>query len=855
MKTSNLTPLMKQFWEIKSLHADKILLFRMGDFFEMFYDDAAKAAPIMGIALTSRNKNSEEKTPMCGVPHHSIGPQINKLLKAGLKVAICDQLEEASLAKGLVKRGITRILSPGLVFDPETLDEATSNYIASFDERSLSFFEASTLEAFSYKLDGKSLEKMRDDLLRAFAPVEIVLGSEQELKNFDSHIVISRCDFDLHAQSTESFSSQTRLKKYLRQMQANEQILNIEFEMRELSGRMQLSSQVVRSLEIFENYQREARGSLLHAIDRTKSSAGRRCLKSWLRFPLMQRSAIESRLDQVQVLSESLQLQSLRLAIARIGDIERRLSKISSPNISPRDLLSLCDSLTAGLEASGLSAQKIWSDQDLSQARHNIDMILSRIIEEVPVSLKNGSVIKAGVSKELDECQRLSTNSQDLLMQLEARERELTGISSLKVRFNNIFGYYIEITNTHKEKVPVARYERKQTLAGSERFMTKELADIEAKVLGAQAKRLELEAVLFEEVRQGILKTSPVLLKLARDWAELDVLSSLAHLALEQDYKRPQFILWENSQKLSIKGSRHPVIEQNLKVPFKANDIQLGLNDCLLLTGPNMAGKSTLMRQVAITSLLAQMGSFVPCATAELPIFDQIFTRIGANDFLSEGLSTFMVEMKEAAEILSNATPQSLVILDEIGRGTSTYDGMSLAQAILEYLLTNTNCVTLFATHYHELTDLTGGFSNLKNAHMRVSEVNGEVRFLHTLTQGAASKSYGIHVAKLAGLPKSLTKRAADILQQFEQPNVFAKTPQLNFALTPQKSASELAIELVNETANRLIQDETIRVVKEFLENMKNLSLDKMTPIEAIMVLSQMQTKLTGSDFEKFFNA
>ncbi len=825
---------MKQYWEIKTFHPDKILLFRMGDFFEMFYEDAEKAAPVMGIALTSRNKNSEEKTPMCGVPHHSIGPQINKLLKAGLKVAICDQLEDAALAKGLVKRGVTRILSPGLVFDPDTLDESTPNLIASFDEESVSFLEASTLEAFSYQVDASK----RNELIRALGPVEVILSLEQELSGFEN-LVLSRCELDSKALRTEKFESQLRLKKYLGQMQANEHILKIDFEVRELAGRMQLSTNTVKSLEIFENYQRETRGSLFQAIDRTKSSAGKRCLKAWLRFPLLQKSGIETRLDQVQAFSDSPHLKDLRLAIGRMGDIERRLSKISSPNVSPRDLLSLCDSLAAGLEASSFCAQKIWSDQDLSQARFALEIILSRIQEEAPVNLKNGNVIKPGVSKELDECMMLSTNSQDLLLQLEAREKELTGISSLKVRFNNIFGYYIEITNTHKDKVPISRYERKQTLAGSERYMTKELAEIETKVLGAQAKRLELEVALFEDVRQRIMKASPVLLKLARDWAEVDVLAALAQLALEQDYKRPKFIAWDKNLSLTIKASRHPVIEQNLKIPFKANDIHLGLSDCLLLTGPNMAGKSTLMRQVAITSLLAQMGSFVPCESADLPIFDQIFTRIGANDFLSEGLSTFMVEMKEAAEILSNATPQSLVILDEIGRGTSTYDGMSLAQAILEHLLTHANCVTLFATHYHELTDLSHQFLNLKNAHMRVSEVNGDIRFLHTLTHGAASKSYGIHVAKLAGLPKSLTSRASEILHLLEEPEKVPETPQMSFSLAAQAAAP----------------DESIQAAQEFLLNFKNLSLDKMTPLEAMMILAEFQTKLTGSDFEKFFNA
>jgi DNA mismatch repair protein MutS len=830
LKTQNLTPLMKQYWEVKAHHPDKILLFRMGDFFEMFYDDAVNAAPVMGIALTSRNKNSEEKTPMCGVPFHSIGPQINKLLKAGFKVAICDQLEEASQAKGLVRRGVTRILTPGLVFDPETLDDSTSNYLASFDDESVSFLEASTFEAFTFKANFNE----RQYLLHALRPVEIILSEQQkvnfELGSLQVVLSVQECE-----KQNDLLMSQVRLKAYLSQMQASDMMTLVEFEMRELAGKMHLSQNSIKSLEIFENYQKETKASLFESIDRSKTSAGKRLLKSWLRFPLVQKSAIEQRLDQVQIFADSENLKNLRSTLSRLGDIERRLSKISSPNVSPRDLLALGDSLAAGLEASSFCPQKIWSNQDLSSARHCIELILTRINEEAPVTLKHGNVIKSGVSKELDECLALSTGAQDLLSQLEATERELTGISSLKIRYNNIFGYYIEITNTHKDKVPVARYERKQTLAGSERYMTKELSEIETKVLGSQAKKLELEIQLFEDLRQRILKNDSVFLRLAREWAEVDVLSALAHLALEQDYKRPRFINWDKANALSIKASRHPVIEQNLKVPFKANDIHVGLGDCMLLTGPNMAGKSTLMRQVAIASLMAQTGSFVACESAELPIFDQIFTRIGANDFLSEGLSTFMVEMKETAEILSGATAQSLVILDEIGRGTSTYDGMSLAQAILEHLLTHISCVTFFATHYHELTELTHQFLNLKSAHMRVSEVGGEVRFLHTLTQGSASKSYGIHVAKLAGLPKTLTLRAANILKDLEE-----------VPAAPKRALPQLSFNMVTEAP---------RAAVEFLKNLRALHLEKMTPIEAMMCLSQFQTQLTGSEFEEFLNS
>ncbi|RYZ67906.1 MAG: DNA mismatch repair protein MutS, partial [Proteobacteria bacterium] len=410
-----------------------------------------------------------------------------------------------------------------------------------------------------------------------------------------------------------------------------------------------------------------------------------------------------------------------------------------------------------------------WNADLVEKARKVLSEIRSTLVDEPPVQLKNGGLIRKGVNAQLDELIDLSTNSHELIMQLEAREKELTGITSLKVRFNNVFGYYIEITNTHKDKVPTDRYDRKQTLANAERYLTKELAELETKVLSAQSKRLELEIAMFTALVASCLKETRSLLGIANSWAEIDVVTALACLAIEQNYVRPQLSLAGN---LNLRASRHPVIEQALSLPFVANDVHLAKGGTLLLTGPNMAGKSTLMRQIAVSAILAQTGSFVPAKEAELPVFDRLFTRIGASDFLSEGLSTFMVEMKETAEMLQMATENSLVILDEVGRGTSTYDGMSLAQAILEFLVENKKSMTLFATHYHELTELSTAYPQVVNGHMRIHEEmtssGPEIRFLHQLAKGPANKSYGIHVGKLAGLPSSVTKRATSILKKLE---------------------------------------------------------------------------------------
>ncbi len=929
------TPLMQQYWEIKSAHEDKVLLFRMGDFFEMFHRDAETAAPILGIALTSRNKKAADETPMCGVPHHSIAGPINKLLKAGHKVAICDQIEDPKFAKGIVKRAVTRILSPGVVYDPETLEANRSHYLAALDEQSVSFLDLTTGEAFYYEVRA---HEARERLLDVLSPVELVVSPEQgEIWQDEDHparpkilqrALLSVLDpmrvgaINLPSQipnnipndipnpnldatppvvmSTQgdsivkngSASSQAwpesafRLLAYVAYMQgeSSRKIVPI-FEARELLHRLDLGPTVTRHLEVFENYRGESHGSLFLSINRCKTSAGTRLLARWLQFPLASQEAIEARLNRVEYwFNDPVTLKELRRVFGTMGDIERRLGKIANPGCNPRDLMALAESLEAGMEVSRLAEDSAFgaataganlsaSFSDLLKRANDVSSkIRVTLVDEPPIQIKNGHFIRSGLDPQLDELIDLSTNSQSKIMELEAREREATGISSLKVRFNSVFGYYIEITNTHKDKAP-AHYQRKQTLANAERFLTPELEELEHKVLSAQGKRFELEADIFAQLRTYALENSADLLRLARGWSELDVVSSAAWIALEQNYVRPKF---SENNSLTIKGSRHPVVEQALSLPFVANDIHLPPQNALLLTGPNMAGKSTLMRQVAIAAIMAQSGFFVPAREASLPIFDRIFTRIGASDFLAEGLSTFMVEMKETAEMLTSATARSLVILDEVGRGTSTFDGMSLAQAILEYLLEKTRSMTLFATHYHELTQLSLRYPEVHNAHMSIDDRKWDIGFLHTLVSGPANKSYGIQVARLAGLPAAVTRRAGSILKEIEaQRPGDPASPQLSFGdrvgqvFEDSEFETGRASRAMDQASDELSSSSTAIYVgagssaassdsakpghsarrvlhlseAEALDQLLSLCVDQLTPLESLMRLSEFKQK------------
>ncbi len=834
----NDTPLMKQFWENKSAHPDKILFFRMGDFYEMFHDDAVLAAPILGIALTSRNKNKGDSTPMCGFPHHSVAGPINKLLSEGHKVAICDQLEDPKDAKGIVKRGVTRILSPGMVYDSETLEGDLPNYICSFDAEVMAVMDTTSGETFYYEVkqaDG------RRSLLEILQPVELVLTEQQKEAVLKQKTSLLGPVLTVHESKTEGIETERlaknkksgailRLISYAKYMQGDTLLKTLKpFVRREHAQRLELSQTTIEQLELFKTYRGEKKGSLFHAINRTKTSAGARKLRNFMSFPLIEKSAIEERLETVEYWKKSSSLKPLREALGGMGDLERRLGKISSPTCHPRDLLALLQSLDSGLQVN----QFIYERVDFQKEESNISQLTQKIeatlVEEPPANLSEGRFIRKGVSKELDEYIELSENGKVALLELEERERNATGISTLKIRYNKVFGYYIEVTNTHKDKVP-GHYLRKQTLVNAERFLTDELQELERKLLSARSKRATLEHEILNALRMEVLELSPEISYFAEVWSEVDVLSSFAWTAVEMNYARPKIV---KERGLSIDASRHPVIEVESAKSFVANNIRLGRGESLLLTGPNMAGKSTIMRQAALTVVMAQMGSFVPAKSCEVGIFNRIFTRIGANDFLSEGLSTFMVEMTEASEILNQATDRSLVILDEIGRGTSTYDGMSLAQAMLEHLSDKIQATTLFATHYHELTSL-GDDQGIHNAHMGIEERDGDIKFLYTLMKGPANRSYGIEVARIAGLPNPVIQRAKRLLTSREE----KKTDQMDLF-----SVGMIPSNIVEPEAPSALNS-----MNEILKQLETLNLGETTPIEALNRLADIQNELKNQN-------
>ena len=835
-KSKELTPLMKQYWGVKSAHPDKIVLFRMGDFFEIFHEDAQTAAPLLGITLTVRNKKSGDQTPMCGVPHHSIGGQINKLLAAGKKVAICDQVEDPKLAKGLVKREITRILSPGMVFDPDTLEAHNPNYLCSCDLNTLSFMDSTTGECFYYLIKDQQRIKV---LLETLNPVEIVFSENQEddfhgIKPDSWSGLVSLHESLLtegpsHLALDELPNSAKRLLDYAKSMQGENVLSSLQsFDKRDSDFRLQVSSQVYRHLEIFKTYKGDKEGSLFHAINRTKTAGGGRRLKSWLQFPLTDQSRIEERQDRVEFWMNDLNLiKDVRATLFNIGDLERRIGKISQPQCHPRDLRSLCDSMGAALELVP-HMPKLQNHKDSVEKLSQLQLTLDKaFVEEIPNQFRDGGFIAKGFNRELDELIDIASDSQTKVRELEAKEKELTGIPSLKVRYNNVFGYYIEVTNTHKSKVPTDRYQRKQTLTNAERYVTDELNELEKKVITAKTRRADVELEIFSQLKQSLVSEIRGLLLLAEQSNQLDVFTALAWLAIENSYCRPKMMIEGD---FKIEGSRHAVIEQILQKNFVPNDIKIDQSQTLLITGPNMAGKSTMMRQIAITCIMAQMGSFVPAIKAEMPIVDKVFTRIGASDFLTEGLSTFMVEMTETAEMLSQATAQSLVILDEVGRGTSTYDGMSLAQSILEYFLRQLKSYTLFATHYHELTQLESRYpGQLVNRHMAISEKQGEILFRYLLSEGPAEKSYGIQVAKLAGLPPKVIQYANQLLQKFENGG--------------RNDSSQL--DLWEKTMTTPEEKTMDPEMEAFVESVKNLEIQKLTPLDALNRLAQWQQELS----------
>ena len=816
-----LTPLMKQYWEVKDQHQDKVLLFRMGDFYEIFYEDAELAAPILNITLTQRNKKSNDKTPMCGFPHHSVATPISKLLAEGHKVAICDQVEDASQAKGLVKRAVTRVLTPGMVYDPETLNELDSVYLCSFDDKNIAFLETSTGEAFYYTCEKTSDYKKLIEMLN---PVEFVVTSTQKVKmmNKGSYKQKTISAHDSLLGDYDGITPAARLLSYATQLQGESILKTISpFESKKTNKAMHLNSKAIGHLEIFKTYKGDKKNSFYETINKTKTAMGGRLLKQWLQFPLAQKELIIARQKRVSLWAENIgPLKSLREELKLVRDLERRIGKISTPNCQPRDIKSLSQSLESALKSIQLAKNDVVG-VDTSVAEKIVSKFIDIFEDDLPATKNKGKFIRPGYHQQLDEFINLSEKSQDILLALEASEKEKTGISNLKIRYNNVFGYYIEVSKAHTSKVP-DHYKRKQTLTNAERYVTQELQEIEDKVLSANSKRVELELRLFNDMVSEVLTCTGDLLLLSKKIAELDCLSSLAWLAIEKNY-RPATIIDEG---IVLKASRHPVVEAELKHKFVPNDITIKYGECVLLTGPNMAGKSTIMRQVALVVLLNQIGSFVPADKAELAIFNKIYTRIGASDSLSDGLSTFMVEMTETSELLKAADDRTLVVLDEIGRGTSTYDGLSLAQAILEFIVTKSKASTLFATHYHELAELESKYSGIKNAHMSIADGGKkDIQFLYMLENGPANKSYGIQVAQLAGLPVSVIKRASELLKVFEASQV----------------SSGESFNLFSYDEGLEVEDEGSGISAEeqnLLDSVKSCDLNSLTPIEALNMIS-----------------
>jgi len=787
-----LTPGMKQYQEVKKLHPDCLVMLRMGDFYEMFYQDAVTAAHDLEITLTSRGKG-DKRAPLAGIPFHALEPYLGKLVKKGHKIAIVEQLEDPKLAKGLVKRGLVRIVTPGTIIESSMLNEKENNYIFAItafgEEYALAGCDISTGEFFTTLLDSQNQlfsELGRFSPRECLLPESLKVDSEliERINHFgcfinylgDYHFSTERArelllqHFKLR--NLESFGIEQKklninvsgaLLKYLIDTQKNSLSHLKKISLASSKQKMWLDYNTLRNLELTENIRDgSSRGSLLGVLDQTITSMGARLIKKWLKEPLLNKEAINKRLDAIEELNKKVILrEEIREALMQVYDLERLISRINYGNANPRDLLSLKTSLLQLPKIKEklipFNSQLLKEIQALNDLSSVAQWLENSLREDAPVGIREGGIIKTGYNAELDEFNDIKHNSKKYLQELEEKEKQKTGLP-LRLGYTKVFGYFLEITHRHIEAVP-KEWIRKQTTVNTERYITEELKVIEEKILGAEEKIYELEYKLFLELNKKVAENTSVIQEAAIKIGVLDVLTSLSKVALENNYVRPSLV---DDKVIQIRASRHPVVEK-LQDHFIANDIMIADGEMMIITGPNMAGKSTIMRQTALIMLMAQMGSFVPAEEAVLGIVDRIFTRVGAYDDLSSGQSTFMIEMNETASILNNATENSLIILDEIGRGTSTFDGVSIAWSVAEYIYNHSKARTMFSTHYHVLNKLAEKFSRIKNYNIAVREVKGEVVFLHKLVQGGTDESYGIHVAKLAGLPNEVIKRAEEI--------------------------------------------------------------------------------------------
>jgi DNA mismatch repair protein MutS len=860
--TPKVSPLMQQYNTIKAKYPDACLLFRVGDFYETFGEDAIRASRILGITLTKRGNGSESETALAGFPHHSINTYLPKLVKAGLRVAICDQLEDPKMTKTIVKRGVTELVTPGVSFNDDILQSKSNNFLAAVflgkKTNGITFLDVSTGEF----LTAEGNEEYIDKLLQNFRPSEVLVSKQQKAdfkQHFgeDFHVFyledwIYKEDYAFecltkHFQTNslkgfgiddfnEAVISSGAILYYLSETQHNkiQHITNIQRIAED--AYIWMDKFTIRNLELYHSYNPNA-VTLIDVIDKTLSPMGSRLLKRWLALPLKDINKIKGRHEVVAYLKENPEeLYQIQYQIKQISDLERLISKVATGKVSPREVIHLKDSLDAIIPIKTLALQsKNEALKTIGDSLHACELLREKIDTtlnpDAPVAINKGNAIAIGVNSELDELRTISSTGKGYLEALEKRESETTGIPSLKISFNSVFGYYIEVRNTHKDKVP-SEWIRKQTLVNAERYITEELKEYESKILGAEDKISQLESMLYEQLVNWMATyIKPVQLNAALI-AQIDCLQSFAQMAVENKYVQPEI---DDSFDLEIKEGRHPVIEKQLPVgtPYISNNVFLDreTQQLIMITGPNMSGKSAILRQTALIVLLAQMGSFVPAEKVRMGVVDKIFTRVGASDNISMGESTFMVEMNETASILNNISERSLVLLDEIGRGTSTYDGISIAWAIAEYLHEHpSKAKTLFATHYHELNEMEAIFTRIQNFNVSVKELKDTVLFIRKLVKGGSEHSFGIHVAKMAGMPQTVIQKAQKILKKLEKDHSGEVLNEIK------AEKEELQLSFFN------LDDPLLENLKE---EIMNIDINTLTPVEALMKLNEIKRMLT----------
>src|SRR5215210_2857263 len=877
-----MTPMLRQYLEMKAAHADAVLMYRMGDFYEMFFEDARRAAPILEVQLTARQKGSENETPMCGVPYHALDSYLGKLLAAGLKVAICDQVEDPAHAKGLVRREVTRVVTPGTVSDPELLEGKEDNLLAAlvwdgeagggaFLDLSTGSFFVRRWSATEEGIEDLALLRPREILFHGARgadgfPGEIVDWAERECacrtvlaedRLFDPKRAGALLLRQFETSTLRGFGLEdgepvvraaAAALAYAQETQRSELAHVRGLAVQEARDRMILDASTLSNLEVFRGQRAELgggprrRGTLLAVLDRTVTAPGGRTLREWLRRPLVDPEAIAERHRAVGALAaDNARRDRLRERLSRVGDPERLLTRAVLGTMTPREAAALRDGLSevpaalailAEIETTGADAPLL-AQLATTDALAGLHAELARMLEEAPApAIQEGGVIASGIDPDLDQYRSLARDSKRHILALELREKERTGISSLKIRFNKVFGYYLEVTRANQERVP-ADYIRKQTLVNAERYVTPEIKELEEQILSAEERQIELEQKHFRSLIETIAAAAAGLTALASAVATLDALASFAEVAARQRYVRP--IMGTSGGPVILREGRHPVVEQASRDAFVPNDTELDgeTAQIVLLTGPNMGGKSTYLRQVALIVLMAQAGSFVPADEAVIGTVDRIFTRVGASDDLARGESTFMVEMIETANILRHATERSLVILDEVGRGTATFDGLSLAWAIVEYLHEHRRPKTLFATHYHELTELASLLARVVNRTMAVKEWEDRIVFLRRVVPGSADKSYGLHVARLAGLPPRVIERAGEILANLE-------SQEYDLTGTPRLARGSRAPE-TDQPAQLTLFAPPEQVVASLL---RDLDIERITPLAALNLLHSLKSRL-----------